>query len=175
MATEEVVNKVDETTELVDNESVDGYDEVNAAGHKMNRLEAKARKAISKLNLTPVTGINQVFLTRARVQNFVIEKPTIYKSPTSDTYVIFGEPKYQDAMSQNLRKLTSQLGGAEAPAIPNAAGEATSAAAEVDNSEFPEKDIELILSQVEVPRAKAIEALKEANGDVVSAILALSS
>ena len=46
--------------------------------------------------------------------------------------------------------------------------------AEVDASGLEEKDIELVIQQANVPRRKAVKALKENNNDIVNAIMALT-
>lgn len=45
---------------------------------------------------------------------------------------------------------------------------------EVDESGVEAKDIELVMKQASVSRAKAVRALKNADGDIVSAIMELT-
>jgi len=45
---------------------------------------------------------------------------------------------------------------------------------EVDDSGLEDKDIELVISQANVSRAKAIKALKKNNNDIVNAIMDLT-
>jgi nascent polypeptide-associated complex subunit alpha len=68
----------------------------DASGAVVNRSEKKARKAILKLGLKGVAGITRVTVKKAKNILFVIAKPEVYKSPASDTYVIFGEAKIED-------------------------------------------------------------------------------
>lgn len=58
-----------------------------------SRAERKARKALLGLGLTKVAGINRVTLRRPKNILFVIASPDVYKSPNSDTYIVFGEAK----------------------------------------------------------------------------------
>ncbi|MFJ9909795.1 ubiquitin-like domain-containing protein [Streptomyces sp. NPDC101152] len=44
----------------------------------------------------------------------------------------------------------------------------------VDETGVDPKDIELVMEQVGVSRAKAVRALKESGGDLISAIMAVS-
>jgi nascent polypeptide-associated complex subunit alpha len=53
-------------------------------------------QAILKLGLKSVAGITRVTVKKAKNILFVIAKPEVYKSPASDTYVIFGEAKIED-------------------------------------------------------------------------------
>lgn len=55
-----------------------------------------------------------------------------------------------------------------------AAGPADDDDEEVDDSGVEQKDIELVMTQANVSRAKAIKALKNAEGDIVSAIMELT-
>ncbi len=45
---------------------------------------------------------------------------------------------------------------------------------EVDESGVEGKDIELVMTQANVSRSKAVKALKNAEGDIVSAIMELT-
>ncbi len=45
---------------------------------------------------------------------------------------------------------------------------------EVDDSGVEQKDIELVMTQANVSRSKAVKALKNAEGDIVSAIMELT-
>ncbi|GFS26715.1 nascent polypeptide-associated complex subunit alpha [Elysia marginata] len=60
---------------------------------KQSRSEKKARKAMSKLGLKPITGITRVAIRKAKNILFVISRPDVFKSPASDTYIVFGEAK----------------------------------------------------------------------------------
>ena len=58
-----------------------------------SRSERKARKALITLGLKKVPDITRVTLRRPKNVLFVIAKPDVYKSPNSDTYIVFGEAK----------------------------------------------------------------------------------
>lgn len=60
---------------------------------KQSRSEKKARKIMSKLGLKQVTGVSRVMIRKSKNILFVINKPDVYKSPASDTYIVFGEAK----------------------------------------------------------------------------------
>jgi nascent polypeptide-associated complex subunit alpha len=79
--------------ELVDSGAPEEEEEAAAGeGDKsQNRAEKKSRKAVAKLGLRPVAGINRVAIKKNKNVLFVISRPDVFKSPTSDTYVIFGE------------------------------------------------------------------------------------
>lgn len=69
-------------------------------GAKQNRNEKKARKAVQKLGMKPVPSIMRVTVKKSKNILFVISKPDVHKSPSSNTYVIFGEAKIEDLNAQ---------------------------------------------------------------------------
>lgn len=73
-----------------------GIDEELQSKQKQTRAEKKARKAIAKLGLKPIPGILRVTIRKSKNILFVIQKPDVYKSPASDTYIVFGEAKIED-------------------------------------------------------------------------------
>ena len=108
---------------------------------------------------------------------FVISKPDVFKSPTSDTYVIFGEAKIEDLSSQLQTQAAEQF---KAPNVHPAAAQPETAAVVQDDEEVDEtgvepKDIDLVMTQAGVSRSKAVKALKAADGDIVSAIMELTN
>ncbi|EDU48617.1 Nascent polypeptide-associated complex protein [Pyrenophora tritici-repentis] len=174
--------------------------EVNApAGTSVavhSRNEKKARKAIAKLGLKHIDGITRVTLRRPKNILFVISQPDVYKSPSSNTWIIFGEAKIEDLNSQAQASAAQQLAQAEAATHGDHAGhdhgdESTKGKAkavedkkedeeeeddgeEVDDSGLEAKDIELVMQQASVSRKKAVKALKENDNDIVNSIMALS-
>jgi nascent polypeptide-associated complex subunit alpha len=51
---------------------------------------------MAKLGLRPIQGILRVTIRKSKNILFVIQKPDVYKSPASDTYIVFGEAKIED-------------------------------------------------------------------------------
>ncbi|KAI1359120.1 hypothetical protein F5Y08DRAFT_349962 [Xylaria arbuscula] len=160
----------------------------NAVIHSRN--EKKARKAIEKLHLTRVTGITRVTLRRPKNILFVINNPEVYKSPNSNTYIVFGEAKIEDlnsaAQQAAAQSLAAQGGEHDHSGHDHSHGEAGKAVEstedkkddgdddeEVDADGLEDKDIELVMTQASVSRTKAIKALKENDNDIRSAALKL--
>lgn len=166
-----------------------------------SRNEKKARKAIEKLHLQRVHGITRVTLRRPKNILFVINNPEVYKSPNSNTYIVFGEAKIEDLNSAAQQAAAAQLaqqGGehdhdhdhdhaghdhshGEPSKVAAAEGAAEEAKKddddddeEVDAEGLEDKDIELVQTQAGVSRKKAIKALKENDNDIVNSIMALS-
>jgi len=169
---------------------------------KQSRAEKKSRKAMLKLGMRPVPGVVRVTMRRSKNVLFVIQNPDVMKSPASDSYVIFGEAKIEDAGASQAAQVARQFAPPAAPATPSPSGsadaaEASAAAASkadagakgaagkgaaaadddgepVDETGVEAKDVELVMTQASVSRAKAVKALKESEGDIVSAIMSLT-
>ncbi len=96
----EKVEVEDGEEESDDEELPELEDDGDDKNGKQNRAEKKARKAMQKLGMKPVSGIVRVTIKKAKNILFVISKPDVFKSPVSDTYVIFGEAKIEDINAQ---------------------------------------------------------------------------
>lgn len=148
---------------------------------KQSRGEKKARKIMSKLGLKPVQGVNRVTIRKSKNILFVINKPDVYKNPVSDTYIVFGEAKIEDLSQQAqvaaAEKFKEVSPAGEGAAGNHAAGKVVAPIAEeseeeeVDDSGVEDKDVDLVMSQASVSRAKAVRALKNNQNDIVNAIM----
>ncbi|CAD5171662.1 unnamed protein product [Musa acuminata subsp. malaccensis] len=171
-----------------DNEDDDDDDDdgggTEASGNdtttKQSRSEKKSRKAMLKLGMKPVTGVSRVTIKRNKNILFVISKPDVFKSPNSDTYVIFGEAKIEDLSSHlqtqaaqqfRIPDLSNKMAKVDVSSSATTGGEEE----EVDESGLEPRDIDLVMTQAGVSRAKAVKALKTNNGDIVSAIMELTA
>ncbi|KAL1314119.1 hypothetical protein HN51_040895 [Arachis hypogaea] len=167
-----------------DDDDEDDEDDDIAEGHegdvgrsKQTRSEKKSRKAMLKLGMKPVTGVSRVTVKKSKNILFVISKPDVFKSPTSDTYIIFGEAKIEDLSSQLQTQAAEQF---KAPNLANAGPKPESSSVAQDDEDVDEtgvdpKDIELVMTQAGVSRSRAVKALKAANGDIVAAIMELTT
>ncbi|MCL7044158.1 hypothetical protein MKW94_021450, partial [Papaver nudicaule] len=144
---------------------------------KQSRSEKKSRKAMLKLGMKPITGVSRVTVKKSKNILFVISKPDVFKSPASDTYVIFGEAKIEDLSSQLQTQAAEQF---KAPDLSHVVSKPESSAPAQDEEDVDEtgvepKDIELVMTQAGVSRPKAVKALKACDGDIVSAIMDLTN
>ncbi|XP_014491238.1 nascent polypeptide-associated complex subunit alpha-like protein 1 [Vigna radiata var. radiata] len=163
--------------EVEDEDNAEGLEGDASGRSKQTRSEKKSRKAMLKLGMKPVTGVSRVTVKKSKNILFVISKPDVFKSPTSDTYIIFGEAKIEDLSSQLQTQAAEQF---KAPNVSNVGLKPeTSATAQddeaVDESGVDSKDIELVMTQAGVVRSRAVKALKAANGDIVAAIMELTN
>ncbi|KAF6137641.1 hypothetical protein GIB67_030533 [Kingdonia uniflora] len=149
---------------------------------KQSRSEKKSRKAMLKLGMKTVTGVSRVTIKKAKNILFVISKPDVFKSPHSETYVLFGEAKIEDLSSQLQAQAAQKF---RMPAMSSVMAKpdvllAAAAQAEEENEDIDEtgvepRDIDLVMTQAGVSRGKAVKALKTHSGDIVSAIMELTT
>ncbi|CAH0475437.1 unnamed protein product [Peronospora belbahrii] len=155
-------------------------DATDAEKGKHNRSEKKSRKAMQKLGMKSIGGIIRVTIKKNKNMLFVISKPDVFKSTVSETYVIFGEAKIEDLNAQAQAMAAEQF---KAPAAETLAPEITAPTVEilteendedVDDSNIDAKDIQLVMSQAGVSKAKAVAALRSNDNDIVNAIMELT-
>lgn len=162
-----------------------GLGEEMVSKAKQSRGEKKARKIMSKLGLKQVPNVNRVTIRKSKNILFVINHPDVFKNPATDTYIVFGEAKIEDLSQQAQMAAAEKFKAPESnPAAEGAGGVGTTAPApiqeeseeeeEVDETGVEEKDVELVMSQANVSRAKAIRALKNNSNDIVNAIMELT-
>jgi len=105
-----------------------------------------------------------------------------FKSPASDTFVIFGEAKIEDFSSQQLTETAKQFEKKQGDATqkddeedePPTLEAVETSDAPVDETGIQAKDIELVISQTSASRSQAVAALKKTGGDIVNAIMELT-
>lgn len=160
--------------------------------------EKKARELIKKLNLKQIKGISRVTFKQKGNLIYAIDSPDVYRS-AAGTYVVFGEAKVDDmnqriaeaqaqqAQQEALQKAAADAGNTEdkspeaitadlekASLDDKPAAEEDDEEGEVDESCLDPKDIEIVVEQTQVSRAKAVKALRKHDGDMVNAIMDLS-
>ncbi|KRZ79701.1 Phosphoserine phosphatase [Trichinella papuae] len=149
---------------------------------KQSRPEKKARKMFSKMGLKQVPGIQRVCIRKSKNILFVINKPDVYKNPSGDTFIVFGEAKIED-LSQHAQQAAAEKFKMSEPAVMNASNaiaagkvqpEDSEEDADIDCTGIEEKDIELVMSQANVGRGRAIKALRKSDNDIVNAIMDLT-
>jgi len=159
-------------------------DEAAARGGKQNRSEKKARKAMQKLGMKQIPGITRVTVKKAKNILFVISKPDVFKSPNSDTYIIFGEAKIEDMNAANAAQNAAveqykapaeaeQPVGKPAPTMETVAEEPETTDETVDEAGLDADEISTIITQANCSRARAVKALRK-HGNIVDAILELT-
>jgi len=183
---EELHSDHDDVAGGSDNETGANLDKVQS------RAERKARKALIGLGLKRVPDITRVTLRRPKGLLYVIATPDVFKSQNSDCYIVFGEAKMEDPNAQTqlgAQQLASggehkhhhdhdhdhdhdHAHGDDDDDVPEL--EEADDSGEVDETGVDPKDIELVMTQVNCSRAKAVKVLKENGGDLITAIMAAS-
>ncbi|KAL3524478.1 hypothetical protein ACH5RR_017312 [Cinchona calisaya] len=165
-----------------DDDKEDGAQGANESS-KQSRSEKKSRKAMLKLGMKPVPGVSRVTIKRTKNILFFISKPDVFKSPNSETYVIFGEAKIEDLSSQLQTQAAQQFRMPDMGSVmakPDISDSAAAVQADEEDEEIDEtgveaRDIDLVMTQAGVSKSKAVKALKTHNGDIVSAIMELTT
>jgi len=163
-------------------EGGEGGDGEGGAGSrsKQSRGEKKARKAMAKLGLKPIPGVNRVTIRKSKNILFVITRPDVYKNPGSDTYIVFGQAKIEDLSQQAQMAAVEKIRQPDHPSDartrlqPPIEEEEEDLGEPEDATGVEEKDIELVMSQANVSRNRAIRALKKNDNDIVNAIMELT-
>merc|ERR1711918_6715 len=151
---------------------------------KQSRSEKKSRKAMQKLGMKPVPGIIRETVKKSKNILFVIKEPDVFKTSSDNpkapaTYIVFGKAEIEDLSAQATSAAVEQfkapgagldVGGDEPMAVIDDADDD----GDEDAGDLDENDIELVVKQAGVSKAKAIKALKSNDNDVVNAIMALS-
>lgn len=107
---------------------------------------------------------------------YIIAEPEVYHSSLTDTYIIFGQGEFEDLRNRNRQSAAEQFSvqleseALEVKDDPVMEEEES----DVDEEGLDAKDIELVMNQADVSRARAVRALKKCNQDIVSAIMELT-
>jgi nascent polypeptide-associated complex subunit alpha len=128
------------------------------------------RESLLRFGLKPVPGISTVMMRRTAQQliwNFA--RPDVYQ--LNNVYVIFGEVSMQTAGAEAVEELKKTD---DAPAEPTPTIVDDEPAGEQETpSDLKEEDIARLMWEANVTRAAAIEALREAHGDLITAVMNL--
>jgi len=177
---QEVQNNSASEEEIAKDENVEAGqgDQGDDVRGRQSKSEKKARKAMAKLSLRAIPGVNRVCIRKNKSILFIISNPDVYKSPASDTYVVFGEAKIEDlsaqaqmAAAEKFKQQSEPV--AQKPAVPKIE-EDEEDEGEVDEEGVEAKDVELVMQQAGVSKGKAVKALKNNNNDIVNAIMELT-
>merc|ERR1712131_29211 len=129
---------------------------------KQSRAERKTKKAMMKLGLAPVEGINRVVLRKDKTLLFVVPNPEVFRK--GDTWVVLGEARVEDPNQRAREMAAAKVAENIQPKTKTEPVQAT-ITEEDEETDVPadgveEKDIELVMQQAACTRAKAISALK---------------
>ena len=150
------------------------HEEVKTSG----KAEKKVRKALSKLGMTKVEGINRVTMKQKDSYIVFVKDPEVYSSPQNpNSFIIFGEITFDDAEKNLTQKALEQLKkeGEKLKPITEKKDEPKVEVipeGEELNEEGLDKDsIETVMNEGKCSRQAAIKALRAHGGDPVEALL----
>ena len=141
--------------------------------------EKKIKKALLKLGLNKIDGVNRVTIRQKDNYILLVKDPEVYVSKESDnSYVIFGEITVDDPDKPKAASEISNL--AQGPEIKSQTQDKPVNIVEDDDTPESEEgvdadSIDMVIAETKVSRNKAIRALKKNNFDVVNAILELNN
>jgi nascent polypeptide-associated complex subunit alpha len=139
-----------------------------------SRGEKKARKAISKLGLTLIEGVERVTMKKSKNIMFVVAKADVYKNG-SNQFVIFGEAKIEDLAARAAEEGRQQRSQQQYQQQQSAPTPAPAAVEEdVDMTGVSATDVDLVVGQAGCSRSDAVNALKNNDNDIVNAIMELT-
>ena len=148
-----------------------------------SRGEKKFKKAMSKMGLKPVFGINRVTIKKGKAFVISIDDPDVWKSPGAESaYIIFGKPNLdgmqggQSEMNQfsnpiNPEGQEAKTENAQSNDAPKAEEPATE---DLSEEGLTPENIKMVMEYAKVSKAEAIRALRETNDDSVNAIMKLT-
>ena len=142
------------------------------------KAEKKVRKALSKLGMTKVDGVNRVTMRQKDNYILYVKNPEVFSSQQNpNSFIIFGELTFdddekklkQDTIEQ-LKKEGEQLKTVketkEEPKV-----EVVQEGEELSEEGLEKDAIETVMNEGKCSRQAAIKALRAHNGDPVEALL----
>ena len=142
------------------------------------KAEKKVRKALSKLGMTKIEGVNRVTMKQKDSYILYVKEPEVFcSSQNQNSYIVFGELTFEDSerklaqetiaeLKKEGEKLKTVTEKKEEPKV-----EVVQEGEEL-SEEWLEKDaIETVMNEGKCSRQAAIKALRAHNGDPVEALL----
>ncbi|KAL7097634.1 hypothetical protein ACP275_10G156400 [Erythranthe tilingii] len=155
--------------------------------------------AMLNLHMKPMPGVSQVTIKKTEDAEFVISNPNVFKVPNSDMYVVLGnaytgilssllqQPIFRNA-SNDVAESESESDESESDDVDESGSEeddvdesGSEEEDDVDESWYEnlswseQADIKLVMNHTGVSKRKAAKALKEFDGDIMTAIMELDS
>ena len=142
------------------------------------KAEKKVRKALSKLGMVKVEGVNRVTMRQKDNYILYVKDPEVFSSPQNpNSFIIFGEVTFEDHEKkltqeaiENLKKEGEKLKTVtekkEEPKV-----EVVPEGEELSEEGLEKEAIETVMTEGKCSRQVAIKALRAHHGDPVEALL----
>ncbi len=181
MSAEDVNTK--KTEEHVHGENCDHDHEHDHDDEKTGgKGEKKVRKALAKLGMTKIDGVNRVTLRQKDNYILIVKDPEVYTSQqTENTYIIFGELTIDDPDRKLAKEEIERMKADGDRVKPEVQTEKKETIEVVDENETLSEEgldpaqIETVMTEANCSRQKAIKALRANNNDLVMAIMNLNN
>lgn len=145
------------------------------------KSEKKVRKALSKLGMVKMEGVNRVTMKQKDSYILVVKDPEVYTNPQSDnTFIIFGELTFDDPEKKMSQEAIEQMKkeGEKLKTVTETAAEqkveVVDEGEEVSEEGLSAEAIETVMTEGQCSRQKAIKALRAHKGDPIDALLDLN-
>ena len=142
------------------------------------KAEKKVRKALSKLGMTKIEGINRVTMKQKDSYILYVKDPEVFcSSQNQNSFIIFGELTFEDherklaqetiaELKKEGEKLKTVTEKKEEPKV-----EVVQEGEELSEEGLEKEAIETVMNEGKCSRQAAIKALRAHNGDPVEALL----
>ena len=142
------------------------------------KAEKKVRKALSKLGMTKIEGINRVTMKQKDSYILYVKDPEVFcSSQNQNSFIIFGELTFEDherklaqetiaELKKEGEKLKTVTEKKEEPKV-----EVVQEGEELSEEGLEKDAIETVMNEGKCSRQAAIKALRAHNGDPVEALL----
>ena len=142
------------------------------------KAEKKVRKALSKLGMTKIEGVNRVTMKQKDSYILYVKEPEVFcSSQNPNSYIVFGELTFEDSERKLAQETIAELKKegeklktvTEKKEEPN--GEVVQEGEELSEEGLEKDAIETVMNEGKCSRQAAIKALRAHNGDPVEALL----
>ncbi|CAM9495821.1 unnamed protein product, partial [Scytosiphon promiscuus] len=143
---------------------------------QMNRAERKSRQAMEKLGLRSVSGVFRMTMKTTNGVVFIVKAPDVFKHPKKSTYVVFGSAETDRSGSEVRPPSPRKLPFADAAMSsgPSARPDPSAVEAEAVAAGLDPADVLTVVTQAGCSSTAAILALRQADSDVVNAVMGLT-
>lgn len=146
--------------------------ETKPAPRKNSRAEKKMKEALLKNNLKQLEKVSTVMIRKGQQLMWTFSQPEVYY--LENVYVIFGEPTMDDPAARAINAIHDNATTGDIAPTETTNTTVVDDNEEEDATDLKEEDINTIMQQSNVSRGRAIKALREANGDLVTAVMNLA-
>lgn len=146
--------------------------ETKPVQRKNARAEKKVKEALLKHNLQQLENVSTVMMRKGQQLVWTFAHPEVYY--LENVYVIFGEPSMDDPAARAIDTIHDNAQTADIAPEEKTSTQVVDDNEEEDAGDLKEEDIKTIMGQANVSRGRAIKALREANGDLVTAVMSLA-